>query len=102
MKTRDCVSPYIVHDDFYEAESGFELFVGKHGQHQWKRVLAGAWGAVLMEDDAVSVVLFASFDKSDVEKFVKSYVPVDPESCARCYRSFIPTDDGGLCASCKR
>jgi hypothetical protein len=96
------MKPAIIMSDFYETESGFELFVGRAGQHESKKILADAWGAVLMDDGVPSVVLFVSFEKPDVEKFVKNYVPVELESCSRCYKPFVPSDDGGLCTSCKR
>jgi hypothetical protein len=97
------VKPLLIVDDFYETESGFELFVGKAGQGNPKKILVGAFGAIVADDaGAVEAVLFASFELDEVNQYVKKHKDVETENCARCYRAFVPSDDGGLCSSCKR
>jgi len=97
------MKPYVVQDDFYETESGFELFEGKAGQSSWKKILAGAWGVVLLDEgDTVSVVLFADFEKKEADRFLAKLDDVETESCARCYKAYIVVDDGGLCPRCSK
>jgi hypothetical protein len=97
------MKPTVVEGDFFEAESGFQVFDGRLGQSNTKKILAGAFGAVLHDEDGkISAVLFAHFDREPVDGFVKDYAEVEYDSCARCYKQYPVTDDGGLCLSCSK